>query len=427
MYSLGYAPNPNWSRTFAPQAEIQRYLEDVAYRFGVADQIRLNTRVTDAHWDATQQRWIVSTAAGETWSARFFVPATGFFGEAAMPHFPGQETFKGTIFHSGLWNHEHDLSGERIAVIGCGASAIQFLPAIQPQAGHIYSYQRTPSWVLPKLDFAVPEPVQKIFQRVPGLQKLVREAALLSFEPSLPIFMHEKLLRRLAHPLGELNIRLGIKDPAMRKALTPHHTLGCKRPLLSNEWYPALAKPNVSVIFQGLKRITETGVMAEDGTETAVDTIIFGTGYAVAEPAIYRIIKGANGRSLSETWQGEPRAYQGMAIHGFPNMFMMLGPNSHSVVGSVMWTSEHQAIYIAQMVRALQDDKRGTFEVKKSVQDAFNAHIDERLRTMPIRPDVCKSYYLDEGGRNHFVWPEFGVVIKRRLTQVDFSDYNIST
>lgn len=427
MYSLGYAPNPNWSRTYAPQAEIQQYLENVAHQFGIAGQIKLNTEVTDARWDVKSSRWLISTAAGEAYSAKVFVSATGYIGEAKMPHFPGQESFKGTVFHSGMWDHEHDLRGERVAVIGSGASAIQFLPAIQPVVKEIVSFQRTPSWVLPKPDFEVPEAVKKLFKRVPQVQKLVRETALLGLEPTLPVFMRERIFRAATHPLGLLNIRRSISDPAMREKLTPDHTLGCKRPMFSNEWYAALAKPNVKVIFQGLKRITETGVVAEDGTEYPVDTIIFGTGYAVAEPAIYRIIKGADGRSLSETWHGEPRAYQGMAIHGFPNMFMMLGPNSHSLVGSVMVTAEQQAMYISRAVRALQDRGVRIFEVKKKVQDEFNARIDKRLARMPIRPDVCKSYYLDEGGRNHFVWPEFGVVIKRKLSHFEFADYTIAS
>jgi cation diffusion facilitator CzcD-associated flavoprotein CzcO len=426
LYSLGYAPNPDWTRTYAPQAEIQQYLEGVAHRFNVVEHIRLNTEVTDAHWDAAQQRWIITTSTGAIYSAKVFVPASGFIGEARMPSFPGQDSFKGTIFHSGIWNHEHDLRGERVAVIGCGASAIQFLPAIQPQAGHVFSFQRTPSWVLPKPDYSVPETVKKVFTRLPGLQKLVRGSALLSLEPTLPLFMNEKLVRRVLHPLGERHIRQSISDPAMVAALTPKHTIGCKRPLFSNNWYEALAQPNVSVLFQGLARITETGVVGEDGTEIPVDTIIFGTGYAVAEPAIYRIIKGADGRSLSSFWQGQPRAYQGMSIHGFPNMFMMLGPNSHSLVGSVMWTSEHQALYIARAVKTVLERGLKTLDVKKKVQDAFNTRIDERLQRMPIRPDVCSSYYLDEGGRNHFVWPEYGVTIKRRLEHFDLGDYDIA-
>ncbi|ENX17467.1 hypothetical protein F895_00606 [Acinetobacter sp. CIP 64.2] len=281
MYSLSFAPNPNWSRTYAPQAEIRQYLEDVAYKFDIVPQIQLGTEVVEARWDKALNRWMINTADGQSYSAKFFVPATGFIGEAKMPSFPGQEQFKGTMFHSGKWNHEYDLTGKRVAVIGSGASAIQFLPAIQPQVGHLYSFQRTPSWVLPKPDFAVPNIVKKVFKKAPLLEKMIREGALWSLEPSLPVFMNIKIMEKL-HALGKLNINLSIKDPEMRRAITPTHTLGCKRPMFSNNWYDALVKPNVSVLFQGLSHITKNGVVGEDGKEIAVDTIIFGTGYAVA-------------------------------------------------------------------------------------------------------------------------------------------------
>lgn len=423
MYSLGYAPNPNWSRTYAPQAEIREYLEDIATKFKILEQIKLNTEVTQAIWDETQKVWNIQTRDGQEYVAQFFVPATGFIGEAKMPSFPGQEKFKGTMFHSGKWNHQHDLTGEKVAVIGCGASAIQFLPAIQPKTGHIYSFQRTPSWVLPKPDFAVPNLVKTAFKKVPLLEKVIRESALWSLEPSLPVFMNEKIMQKL-HALGKLNIHLSIKDTTMREKLTPDHTLGCKRPLFSNNWYSALAKPNVSVLFQGLSHITENGVVGEDGQEIAVDTIIFGTGYAVAEPKIYSIIQGKNQKTLSQTWQRKPRAYMGMAIHGFPNMFMMLGPNSQNTVGSVMWTSEQQSIYIAKTIKKLMDKGLNRIEVKQVIQDQFNSKIDKRLVKMPVRPDVCKSYYLDDAGRNHIIWPEFGFVIKRKLNQVNLKEYN---
>ena len=425
MYSLGFAPNPNWSRTYAPQAEIQQYLEDVAHQFKIVDQIQLNTKVTDARWDATKQRWLISTA-DQLYSAKFFVPATGFIGEAKMPEFPGQDTFRGTMFHSGMWNHEYDLTGKRVAVIGSGASAIQFLPMIQPMVKELISFQRTPSWVLPKPDFAMPKVINKLFKLAPALQKTIRESALLSLEPSLPIFMNVNILRAATHPLGLLNIHLNVPDREMREKLTPDHTLGCKRPMFSNSWYAALAKPNVKVLFQGLARITETGVVAEDGKEYPVDTIIFGTGYAVAEPAIYRIIKGADGRSLSETWQGNPRAYMGVSIHGFPNMFMMLGPNSQNTVGSVMWTAEQQSIYISKAIKAIQKGGTKVVDVKKEVQDKFNTDIDKRLKRMPVRAEFCKSYYLDASGRNHIIWPEYGFVIKHKMSHFKTSDYDLT-
>lgn len=426
LYSLGYAPNPNWSRTYAPQAEIRQYLDDIAQDFGVAEHIQLHTEVVDARWMETDACWAVTTAANEVFVAKVLVAAPGFIGEPEESHFPGQKRFKGTIFHSAKWNYDHDLSGERVAVIGCGASAIQFLPAIQPQVKRLISFQRTPAWVLPKPDVAMPKAISRLFARLPQLQSGIREAGLAGLETSLPVFMHEKLLRAITHPLGRFNINRSVSDPVMRKKLTPTFTLGCKRPLFSNDWYKALVQPNVELVFQGLQAITETGVVAADGTEYAVDTILFGTGYAVEDPKIYRILKGAHGQSLADAWQGSPRAYQGLAVHGFPNMFLMLGPNSHSVQGSVMWTCEQQAVYVARAVTRLLDEGFRRFEVKQAVQDDFKARIDKRLARLPIRPDVCHSYYLDSAGRNRFVWPEFGMLIKQRLHHPDLTDYDLA-
>lgn len=426
LYSLGYAPNPNWSRTYAPQAEIRQYLEQVARDFGVAGQIQLRTEVVAADWQEASQRWQICTAAGDVFSARVLVAAPGFIGEPTEPDFPGQEKFRGTLFHSAKWNYDHDLSGKRVAVIGSGASAIQFLPAIQPLVKQLISFQRTPAWVLPKPDVAMPKAINRLFARLPKLQLGLREAGLAGLETSLPVFMHEPLLRAITHPLGRFNINRSVRDPELRKRLTPRFTLGCKRPLFSNDWYKALVQPNVRLLFQGLKEITATGVVAEDGSHHEVDTIIFGTGYAVEDPIIYRILKGATGRSLADVWQGSPRAYQGLTVRGFPNMFLMLGPNSHSVQGSVMWTCEQQAVYVARTVSRLLSQGIARFEVKQSVQDDFNAHIDERLARLPIRPDVCSSYYLDSAGRNRFVWPEFGVRIKQRLHHPDLDDYELA-
>lgn len=427
LYSLGYAPNPNWSRTYAGQAEIRQYLENTARQFGIVDQIRLRAEVIDARWHEVARRWVVKTAAGEVYVARVLVAAPGFIGEAAAPQFPGLADFKGTVFHSAKWNHAHDLSGERVAVVGSGASAIQFLPAIQPRVKYLFSFQRTPAWVLPKPDVAMPKAVSRLFARAPLLQRSVRETGLTGLESSLPVFMHERLLRTLTHPLGKYNIRRAIPDPTLCKQLTPNFTLGCKRPLFSNDWYKALAKPNVEVVCQGVKAVTADGVVAQDGQEYAVDTIIFGTGYAVDDPAIYRIIRGSEGESLAQVWQDSPRAYQGVAIHGFPNMFLMLRPNSHSVQGSVMWTCEQQAIYVVRTIRKMRARGVGRFEVKRSVQQAFNDRIDKRLAKLPIRPDVCSSYYLDPTGRNRFVWPDFGAVIRHRLQHPNVDDYAIES
>lgn len=423
LYSLGFAPNPNWSRTFAPQEEIRAYLENVAYQFGIATQIKLNTEVVAATWQDKQKHWLVKTEVGEEFVAKVLVAAPGFIGEPTAPTFPGLKQFKGTVFHSAEWNFDYDVTGKRVAVIGCGASAIQFLPAIQPKAQKVISFQRTPAWVLPKPDVAMPEAVSHLFARLPMLQKAIREVGLAGLETSLPVFLNEPLLRQITHPLGRFNINRSIKDKALRKKLTPTFTLGCKRPLLSNDWYKALAQPNVDIVFEGLTSITKTGVIDESGNEYPVDAIIFGTGYAVDDRKIYRIIQGSKGKTLAATWQGSPRAYQGVVVSGFPNMFLMLGPNSHSVQGSVMWTCEQQAVYVANTVEAVLTRGIAKFDVKQSVQDDFNRKIEQRLKRMPIRPDVCSSYYLDSAGRNRFVWPDFGVVIRHRLHNTNLADF----
>lgn len=446
MYSLGYAPNPDWSRTYAPQAEIQQYLEKTAHDFAVVNDIRLETEVLDARWDEAKQQWRVTTQTLEsqsdanntqsaqtdqvvqktTYLTRFFVVATGFIGEPEMPPIVGKERFKGKLFHSAEWDYAHDLTNKSVAVIGSGASAVQFLPVIQPKVQTLYSFQRTPSWVLPKPDVAVPEALKAFYSRFPRLHKQVRKTALLAAEPILPLFKREKATRMLSHPLGLWNIYRSIKNQQLRKQLTPKHTLGCKRPLFSNNWYSALAQPNVNVVCHGVDAIDETGVVA-NGTHYAVDTIIFGTGYAVEDPVIYQRITGSQNQSLKECWQQQgPRAYQGMSIHGFPNMFMMLGPNSHSLVSSVMWTSEHQGMYIANAIQALTQQGHTRCEVKASVQREFNAALDKTLAQLPIRADVCKSYYLDSQGRNRFVWPDYGITIGKRLASVNWEDYEVS-
>lgn len=426
LYSLGYAPNPHWSRSYAPQAEIRDYLEKVAKDFGVTQQARLDTEVVAAEWQEGSQRWRIATEAGDVFWAKVFVPAPGFIGEPSLPQLPGQDKFKGTIFHSANWDYNHDLRDEKVAVIGSGASAIQFLPAIQPKVKKLVNFQRTPAWVLPKPDVAMPPLVGKVFSRLPLLQRTVRETGLMGLEASLPVFQHEKLLRLLTHPLGRFNIRRSVRDAELRRQLEPNFTLGCKRPLFSNDWYKALAQDNVEVVFSGVERITENGVVATDGSEHEVDTIIYGTGYAVDDPKIHRLIKGGGGESLAATWGGNPRAYQGVLVHGFPNMFLMLGPNSHSVQGSVMWTCEQQAVYVANTVRLMLEKGVKRFEVKQSVQQRFNRQIDKRLARLPIRPDVCRSYYLDENGRNRFVWPDFGAVIRHRLHHVKLDDFDLA-
>lgn len=425
LYQLGFAPNPSWSRTYAGQAEIRSYVEDVARRFNVMDRIQLKTEMTAADWDEDARCWIVETTTGDRISAKVFVPAPGFIGEAKMPSFPGNDLFGGTMFHSGQWQHDHDFSGERVAVVGSGASAIQFLPEIQPHVGRLFSFQRTPSWVLPKADYRTHPYVSKVFARFPVVQKMIRAVGFFAFEGFYPALLIPEQVSRLLRPMQRAHIERWISDPMTVEALMPDHVFACKRPMISNKWFRALAQPNVELVFQGIDRLTATGVVAADGTEYQVDTVIFGTGYTAGDLMINHLIRNGEGKTVTQVWDGSPRSYLGITISGFPNMFMMLAPNAQNHQLSVIRTSEMQAGYITDAVKQTIFQGVSRFEVKPAVQRAFNDTIDRRLSRMAMQPKYCSTYYSDSTGRNHIVWPEWGFNVKRRLRKFNPSDYEI--
>lgn len=399
----------------------------MAVKANVVDDIQFKAEVVDAVWDERSARWRVTAADGTVFTAKVFVPAPGFIGEARMPKFPGMDVFEGTMFHSGAWNHDHELTGERVAVIGSGASAIQFLPEIQPKVAKLYSFQRTPSWVIPKPDFAIPAFVSSVFKNFPWAQKAIRAAGFFGLEALYPLMNHPELTTRIVSPLQRAVIALSIKDPQLREGLFPDHVFGCKRPMMSNNWYRALSKPNVAVILQGIDRLTEKGVVAADGTEYEVDTVIFGTGYTAGDLEIAHIVRNGDGVTLADVWKGSPRTYMGLTINGFPNMFLMLAPNSQSHLLSGMLAAELQAGYITSMISHVLRQGISRFEVKKATQDQFNADIDQRLDKFPMQPKYCNTYYSDSTGRNHIVWPEWGFKIKRRLRRFDAADYHMTT
>lgn len=425
LYSLGFAPKSDWSRVFAPQAEIQRYLQDVAEQFGLMDRVQLETEVLGCDWDEGASCWAVQTSRGD-YRARVLVAAPGFIGEPQWPALPGLSDFRGKLVHSAQWDHQHNFTAERIAIVGSGASAIQLLPQLQPKVQQLYSVQRTPAWVLPKPDFKMPSVVSQTFRRLPLAQKAIRQGALMATELNLPVFKRQWLLGALAHPIGRFNILRGIDDPRLRQQLTPNFPLGCKRPLLSNDWYPALAQPNVEVICAGVDAVTASGLTLSTGRQLAVDTIVLATGYAVSDPKIFRLIRGRQSRSISAVWGERPQATYGMLIPEFPNFFLMLGPNSHSVQGSVMVTSEWQAGYLAKAIAQLSNSEFAQFEIRPEVHADFNRRLDQQLGRLPIRADNCQSYYLDASGRNRFVWPESGWQIYRQLKQFRREDYYFS-
>ena len=418
---FSFAPNPEWSSTFSPQPEIRAYLRDVADRFAVTPRVRFDCEVTEAAWDAEHQCWHLETSGGPL-TARVLIAAPGPLAEPKLPAIPGLDRFRGTVFHSARWEHEHDLSGERVAVVGTGASAIQFVPEIQPRVERLHLFQRTPPWVMPLRARPITRVERAVYRRFPAAQRAMRAGIYWARELyALPMLRVQ--LSRITRRLATLHLRSQIGDPELRRKLTPTYAPGCKRILISNEYYPALAKPNVEVIDSGITEVRERSVVAADGTEREVDTIIFGTGFHVLDLPIAERIRGRDGRPMAEVFEGSPRAYHGTAIAGFPNFFFMLGPNTGLGHTSVVFMAEAQADYILDALHRMRVERIGALEIEGRVQDDYNERIQSRMPGTVWTSGGCESWYLDSRGFNTSIWPSFTFRFKRELERFDLESY----
>ena len=430
LYSFSFAPNPDWSRAFSPQAEIQAYLEDTARRFGVLPHLRFHAEVLDARWDAATQRWHLTTARGEL-TARFLIAAAGPLSEPSIPSLPGAETFAGTTFHSATWDHDHDLRGERVAVIGTGASAIQFVPEVQKVAGHLTVFQRTAPWVLPRKDRAYGATERALFRRVPLAMKAVRSGIYWGRESWIVPFAKKPDIMKLGERQALRHLRSQVADPELRRKLRPTYRLGCKRVLLSNDYYPALTQPNVDVVTDRISEIVPTGIVTTDEagnrTEHPVDTIIYGTGFRATDPPIAERIRGADGRTLAESWATTgAQALRGLTVAGYPNLFFLVGPNTGLGHTSIVFMIEAQIHYILDAMRALDAGGGGSLEPRREVQDAYNARLQGDLAGTVWNAGGCASYYLDAAGRNPSLWPTFTFTYWRETRRCDLSEYVVT-
>ncbi|GAB2851085.1 flavin-containing monooxygenase [Lentzea nigeriaca] len=396
LYSYSFAPR-RWSAAFSGQREILEYLRETAASHGVVPQC--DTEMLDAAWDGS--RWRVTTTSGVI-SARALVSATGPWHEPKIPL--DASVFQGEVFHSARWR---DFSGRRVAVVGTGASAVQFVPEIQPSVDQLYLFQRTAPWVLPKPSVKLPRSV------VFGFLELF------SFGFRHPAVM--KVVQRL----GLLHLRRAVRDPALRAALTPDFVLGCKRLLMSNTYYPALAQPNVSVVPHAVQGFTADGIIGADGVERKVDTIIFGTGFHFSDPPIASRVR-VDGVSLASAWRGSPQAYLGTSVHGFPNLFLLLGPNLGTGHSSAFTIIETQLRYIASALTTLRSRDWPVADVRPSVQAEFNSSVQKALQHTVYNAGGCTSYYLDANGRNSTMWPWSTVRMMRRIRTFDPADYDIA-
>lgn len=420
LYSYSFAQKPDWSRAFAGQAEILDYVHNTARQQGVKPFIRYGVTVEDSRWSEQQQQWQLQTAQG-TIVANKLISAVGYLHEPIMPALPGLKDFPGEVFHSSRWNHNCDLTGKRVAVIGTGASAIQFIPEIQPQVHTLSVFQRTPQWILPKPDHRIPA-IERAFFNLPLTLNSWRKILYGALEIFGVGFRRPGLLK-VVQKLAERHLQRKVKDAELRAKLTPDYTLGCKRVLLSNNYYPAMSKLNVNLHATGVAEIRDNRVVGQDGSEAEADVIILGTGFHVSDVPIAGHVFGRDGRSLDQVWGGSPEAYRGTCVHNFPNFFLILGPNLAIGNNSAFVVIEAQLNYILGALQTMRRNQLQTLEVKATVQQDYNQLVQAGLQTTVWNTGGCSSYYLDKNGKNSIGFPWSSNRMQALLKHFDPASY----
>lgn len=425
LYSFSFAPNPEWTRTYSKQPEIRDYLQRTADQFGVRPHVRTNTNVESATWDEDAGRWIVETDSG-TVRARMLVPGMGPLADPRIPDIEGLEDFEGDVMHSARWDHSVDLKGKRIASIGTGASAIQYVPAIQPDVEQLHVFQRTAPWIMPHTDRPTKALERRIYGAFPALEKVVRGGVYAARELLVLGFVKRPKLMGVVERVARKHIERSVPDPELRAKVTPDYTIGCKRILPSNSWYPALAEDNVELVTEGVVRATATGVVDAAGVEREVDAIVFGTGFHVADMPVGSAVTGRGGKTLDDVWQGSPSAYLGTAIPGFPNLFLLLGPNTGLGHSSMIYMIESQIEHVIDALAEMRRHDADTAEVREQAAREFNAEIDKRHESA-VWNTGCSSWYLDATGRNATLWPDWTFRFRQRTASFDPDKYELTT
>lgn len=421
LFSFSFAPNPNWSRSFSGQPEIHAYIKECAKNFGLRDHIRFQHEVKRMEWHEEKGEWRIQTSQGE-YRANLVVAAFGALSEPSIPKVKGIETFKGEIFHSATWPKDFNPNGKHVAVVGTGASAIQFIPEIQPEVASLHVFQRTPAWVLPREDGPISPEQRKLYHRFPLLQKAARLKIYLQREMLVAGFRNPKRMKKAKQAALE-NLYAAIKDPVLREKLTPDYTIGCKRILLSNTYYPSLAQPNVNVNTEGIAEVREDSVIDAGGTKVMVDTIIFGTGFQVKEPIFANYIYGRKGHSLSEEWKGSPKAYMGTTIAGFPNLFLLQGPNTGLGHSSVIIMIEAQVDHLMKVIKYMKKHELDMIEPTESAQQTFVKKTEKHMQGTVWTSGGCSSWYLDHTGRNSTLWPGYTFSFRKIAAKMNSKDY----
>ncbi|MCD0451428.1 NAD(P)/FAD-dependent oxidoreductase [Actinocorallia sp. API 0066] len=402
MYSFSFELNKNWSQLFAPQPEIQRYLAHCAEKYNIRKHIRFGESVDAIEYDDAAQRWNIALVGGEVLTPRAVISGVGALHVPSFPEIPGLETFEGKAFHSAEWDHSYDLRGKRVAVIGTGASAIQFVPEVAEVAAHTTVFQRTPAWIQSKPNIKLPAAF-----KLPGVPRAVRNIIYWVLEARAVSFALDP---RLAGPMKWMatrHLKKQVKDPELRRKLTPDYTIGCKRVLLSNNYYPSLTRDDVDLVTEGVAEVRPNSVITKDGREIEVDAIIFGTGFKVVDAMEHWVITGRNGQKIQQAWENGVEAHHGTTVPGFPNFFVLLGPNTGLGHNSVVFMIEVQVQHILSLLKLLSDTGATTVEPKPEAVRAYNDKLHKRLRKAVWNEGGCMSWYLDQDGINRTTWPGF--------------------
>jgi YD repeat-containing protein len=423
LYSYSFATRRDWSRLCSPQQEILGYLQGVARDHDVARHVTTGTEVERCSWDDEERRWTVTSTDGRSWDADAVIVAAGQLHRLAYPRIPGIDSFAGASFHSAAWDHDVDLRGKRVAVVGTGASAVQFVPEIAKQVAHLTVFQRSGNWFLPRKNHAYPGPVKALIAYVPGLQALRRRFLFHYGESLTAMIRNPRTFGRLGKARARLFMRYQLRDPEVRRKAWPDYTFGCKRVLFSSHWLPALQRPNVELVTDAVTAITPTGVVTADGLEREVDVLIWGTGFRTTDFMFPMEIAGTGGRTLRDAWADGAHAHLGMTVPGFPSLFVMYGPNTNTSGGSIIVYLEAQAAYIRQALELVRTSRAAAIDVRPEVEAASDRAVQARFAGTAWTQ--CDSWYRDESGRIVTNWPGYMREFVQQTRTLDPSEFTL--
>jgi cation diffusion facilitator CzcD-associated flavoprotein CzcO len=425
-YSLSFEPKPDWTRTFAESGEIQGYLLDLVEKWKLRPHLRLNTEIAEARFDEAAGSWTLTTDGGDTFTARVVVSGVGGLVDPAWPDIKGLQSFRGELFHTARWNHDFDLTGKNVAVIGTGASAVQVVPALAPQVARLSVFQRTPAWVVPKPDARYSERARDFYARFPLALKASRLARFWASELFGPIiFLNSDRLSAIGRKISLQHLRSQVSDPGLRAKLTPDFQFGCKRMLISSDYWSSFERDNVDLVTEPIEEIRVDGIETQDGALHEADAIVLATGFALGLATAPFPVTGLGGRTLDEAWSRGAVAYKGMTVSGFPNWFILMGPNTGPGHTSVLVYTEAQIHYALQAIRKLKDESLRYLDVRQEVQDRYNAGLQKRMKHMSWSSG-CNSWYLSADGSNHSLYPGYASEYVIRARRFKSSEYEIA-